>query len=89
MKHILTDDFLLVCNRILDENKTLEQWALIESDDMFQEGDYVGGFDATEMEFCFSVTENSREYWFQLSLQEIEEISTGKKNEVEARLADF
>lgn len=87
--NLSNEDFEEIVNKILTENKTLEEWAEIESDDMFQEGDYVGGFDGTEMEFCFSVFENENEYWFQLPLDDIVKLSNGILIEVELREADY
>ena len=54
MKHYLKSSFLKIANEIIEQHNSLNEWAAIESDDMFQEGIYVGGFDATEMEFCFN-----------------------------------
>jgi hypothetical protein len=36
MKHIFNNDFIIICTQIISEDKTPEQWALIESGDMFQ-----------------------------------------------------
>ena len=84
MKYIFKNDFIIICTQIISEDKTPEEWAIVESSEMFQEGDYVGGFDATEMEFTFSIYENGKEYWFQLLLIVINDIAKGKKKEVEA-----
>ncbi len=81
-------NFLLICQEITSEGKTAEEWAEVESDDMFQQGKYSGGFDGTEMEFCFSVHEDAEEYWFQLSLQEIGDVIAGTLRSVEAIPAD-
>jgi hypothetical protein len=67
-------DFRKICEQIIDENKSIHEWCEIESDDMFQNGNYIGGFDATEEEFCFSYFFNEKEYWFQLSIDEIKKI---------------
>lgn len=50
---------------------------------MFQEGDISGGFDATEMEFCFSVHINDKEYWFQISLSTLPLIVSGEIDKIE------
>ncbi len=71
MKHFLNEDFFKIVTQIVSANKTLDEWSEMESDDMFQAEGYVGGFDATEEEFCFSVFIDSFEYWFQLSLDDI------------------
>jgi hypothetical protein len=62
MTHKINIHFLSICREILREDKAEKEWAEIESDDMFQEENYEGGFDATEMEFCFSVFENGEEF---------------------------
>lgn len=56
---------------------------------MFQEVEYVGGFDATEMEFCFSVYIDDSEYWFQLPIEKIMEFASGNLKEIEIEIADF
>jgi hypothetical protein len=53
--HKLEKDFFLISKEIVLQNKTIREWAEIESDDMFQIGNYEGGFDNTEMAFCFKV----------------------------------
>lgn len=88
MKHKVDKDFYWICGNIVRENKNIEQWAELESDDMFLEGSYEGGFDATEMEFCFSVHINNVEYWFQLSLEDVKKIHSNQINEFEIRLAE-
>jgi len=71
------NELLGICRQILRGNKTAMEWSEIESDDMFQTETYEGGFDATEMAFCFSVYKDKIEYWFQLSLNEIKNIVDG------------
>jgi hypothetical protein len=89
IRHSLQKDFLSICEGILQENKSIEEWAAVESDDMFQKGNYVGGFDATEMAFCFSVFVDHREYWFQVFLEEIKGILSGEITELDVRKADY
>ena len=56
--------------------KDVFEWA---KDDMFQKGSCVGGFDADEMEFCFSYYDkNHKEFWFQLNLVQISDIVASK-----------
>ncbi|MBP9752793.1 MAG: hypothetical protein KBD31_03175 [Proteobacteria bacterium] len=44
----------------------------MESDDAFQTDHYVGGYDSTENAFCFSYyNDNNEEYWFQIKLSDI------------------
>lgn len=87
---ILGRDFFNIINLILKENKNIEQWSEIESDDLFQEGSYAGGFDATEKEFTFSYfTETGGEFWFQIPLNKIEEISKSKEYIVKIYTAQY
>lgn len=87
MLHKFENEFYLVCGEIIKESKTVSEWAEIESDDMFQEGIYNGGFDAIEMEFCFSVYLSNVEYWFQLSLDSVTKVLEKIITEVEIRKA--
>jgi hypothetical protein len=81
-------DFRAIATEIVDEGKTIDEWAEIESDDMFQRGAYCGGFDATEMQFTFSFFDpGGREFWFQLSLADLNEVATGRIRDVAARPA--
>jgi hypothetical protein len=89
MIHKLDSDFYTICKEIITENKSLGEWAEIESDDQFQLGKYEGGFDATEMEFCFAVRIDNKEYWFQLSLDAVDRINRRLLDEVEIRKADW
>ena len=75
MDILVDNEFRNICSEIVVENKTEDQWAAIESDDMFQTSKYCGGYDATEMAFCFSYyDEEQKEFWFQLTLAEIQRI---------------
>lgn len=70
------------------ERKSENEWAMIESDDMFQSVHFTGGFDATEMAFCFEYRhENGERYWFQLTQDEIKSILDHGFHEIEAREA--
>lgn len=70
------------------ERKSATEWAEIESDDLLQSEHYRGGFDATEMEFCFSLFRNHKEYWFQFSLSDIDILLRGSDAKIEVRPAD-
>lgn len=79
----IDDNFLLIAKAILSFNKNNDEWSAIESDDMFQTERYEGGYDATEEAFCFSYYDiEGKEYWFQLSLDEIKQIEEKKKLEI-------
>jgi hypothetical protein len=89
MTHKTNIHFLTICQEILKENKSEEEWAEIESDDMFQEGNYEGGFDATGMDFCFSVFENEEEFWFQFPLNKVQSFIENVETEIEIVKADY
>ena len=74
-----------IARSIMEENRTVDEWAAVESDDMFQDESYVGGFDADEREFCFSYHGSEGEVWFQLSLEQVADIATGGSLDVEGR----
>ena len=78
MDFIIDKELLGICMQIVNAKKTKVEWASIESDDYFQNEPYEGGFDATEDAFCFSYyAPDDEEYWFQLTLEEIQDISSG------------
>lgn len=85
----LTDELRAIFQQIVDERKTEDQWSEIESDDMFQSSSFDGGFDATERAFCFSYYDSGgNEFWFQLTLAEIEDVLAGRRTIVEGRAAE-
>ena len=78
-----------ICEEIDAKNLQPAQWSEIESDDMFQSGNFIGGFDADENEFCFSYfAPNKMEYWFQFNLEIALEISQGNKPILKGRVAE-
>jgi hypothetical protein len=82
-------DLMFIFENILSMEKTLEEWREIEAPDYFQRGSYEGGYDATEDAFCFSYyDENGKEFWFQLSLDDIKNIIGGKNYHIRVRPAD-
>jgi len=83
------DELRQICRRILAQGLSEHEWAARESDDMFQSQAYTGGFDATEMAFCFSYyAPDGSEHWFQVTLAEVNEIAEGKLTEVTIRTAE-
>lgn len=89
MKYEIDEAFVRICKQILAEDNTVEEWYEIQSDDMFQDEKYCGGFESMEDEFTFSLyDENGDEYWFEVTLEEVKDIVGGKLNTVEIRLAD-
>ena len=89
MTHKTNIHFISICRVILEENKSEKEWAEIESDDMFQEENYEGGFDETEMKFCFSVFENGEEFWFQFPLNKVQSFIENGETEIEITKADY
>lgn len=89
MKHLVNENLLNILKTILSEKKTVSEWAEIESDDMFQVDNYVGGYDADEEAFCFSYYTNGSEYWFQLTLKEVKDFVDGKLLEIDLEKADL
>lgn len=84
----ITNDLVDICTEIIDKNYSNEMCSEIESDDMFQVNNFVGGFDADENEFCFSYTaSNNSEYWFQFSLDLAHQIFNGSQVKIIGRLA--
>ena len=84
------DDALhAILTSIAAERRSKVEWAAIESSDMFQTTSYAGGYDATEQAFCFSYyAPDGREYWFQLTLEDVDTLLKGSKATIEARFAD-
>lgn len=87
MKITITDEFRSICHEIIKENKSIEEWAAVESDDMFQTKSFCGGYDADEGAFCFSYDDsNGNEYYYQLSLEGIKKVANHEITILEARL---
>ncbi len=77
-----------ICKDILAENNSEQQWAEIESGDMFQTTMFCGGYDADENEFCFSYfSSDGNEYWFQISLSDVSDIASGSTVKITGNLA--
>lgn len=89
MKHKLEIEFYEISKQIVLENKSILEWAEIESDDMFQKGLYVGGFDSIGMEFVFGVFIDNKEYWFQVSLEDMYKINERQISEVDIEESDW
>lgn len=87
MKHKIHKELRLICKEIVAEDKSIEEWAEIQSCDMFQSDKYCGGFEDIEDEFCFSVYLDDGEYWFQFPLKDVEGIASGEINEISIRPA--
>lgn len=88
MLHMVDEELIGICREIVSENRTSDEWALVESGDMFQTRKYCGGYDADESAFCFSVYRDDGEYWFQLSLDEAGRVLRGETISIQARIPD-
>ncbi|APZ47430.1 hypothetical protein BW723_14550 [Polaribacter reichenbachii] len=87
--HKINNEFILICKEILRENLDLKEWNLIESCDQFQTENYCGGFEGIEDEFTFSFfNKNREEFWFQITLSDIEKVEKGIIKEIAIRKAE-
>ena len=76
----------LVPGEILAANKTDAEWAAVESDDGFQRGAWLGGYDTDERAFCFG-RKSVPELWCQFELADAPGIARGAVRSLPARLA--
>lgn len=75
------DELKSICREIQSESKIDDEWAEIQSCDMFQTKKYCGGYDAIEQSFWFSYYDkNESEWWFEISLSQIRKIVDGELN---------
>lgn len=90
-EHLIPVDrsLLEIAREIVRLNLSDSDWAGRESDDEFQRGAFVGGYDADERSFCFSVDREGTELWLQLSSDDIAAVAAGRMNFVSARPADL
>ena len=56
---------------------------------MFERAGYVGGYDADERAFVFSLHADDGELWFQFTLDEARAIVTGRQKALTARPAEL
>lgn len=81
-------EFVVICKEIINTGLTLDEWHANESDDGIQTEHYCGGFDGIEEAFCFSYYDSEKkEWWFQLSLDEVEQVVSGKLTMISIRPA--
>ena len=78
----IDDELKHILEEIKEKGLSIKEWSDIESSDMFQTKHYVGGFDSIEKEFCFSFYHDNKEYYFQLSLTDIDSILSNKKRNI-------
>jgi hypothetical protein len=88
MKIPVSEELITIFRNILAKNKTVDEWSEIESDDTFQTPSFCGGFDATEKAFCFRYYDKAgEEFWFQLTLDEIDQFVGAPDGEIGLRPA--
>lgn len=68
-----------ICEEIVRHDKSDQEWADVESGDLFQEGDYSGGYDAIEQEFLFSYYRGDKEYWLSFDLPTAGKVAAGEE----------
>jgi hypothetical protein len=85
----LDADLLAIAALTVRANRTEAGWAAVESDDMFERGLDVGGFDADERAFTFSVYADDGELWVQYTPDEARAIVAGRLSGVRARPAEL
>jgi hypothetical protein len=72
-------EFLSICQQVVAQDWTDEEWSEGESSDWFQKPKFSGGYDADEGAFCFSFSDPSGTgWWFQVTLSEAWMISAGE-----------
>ncbi len=90
MKIKIDEELLAIVREIDSEMKTKDEWEEIESDDMFQSKNYVGGFEGPKGAFCFSYYgDDGTEYWFQFKLEDVRRILNRDIIELDARRAEI
>jgi len=82
-------DLAAIVAEIVAQNRTDLEWAAVESDDMFQRGRYVGGYEGPEQAFTFSFYGEGGELWVQFTLAEAHAIASGRLQAVSARAAEI
>lgn len=85
----VNDDLRSICQQIVQEGKTDEEWNEIAASDWFQTDTVTGGYEGLEDGFTFSFypPDGGDELWFQLTLAEAAEVAAGTRTVVEARPA--
>jgi hypothetical protein len=74
------DDLRAICRAIVAGGKSDAEWGRVESCDMFQEGAFVGGYEACEQEFTFSYYDPvGKEWWLSFPLSIAEKIARGEE----------
>lgn len=80
----VNDDLRGICEEIVREGRTEEEWYEVAAGDWFQTDTVHGGYESPEDGFTFSYyPPDGGELWFQLSLAEVVEVMAGTRTTVE------
>lgn len=73
------DDLRGICREFVAQGRNLNEWDSVESDDMFQRGAFVGGYEGSEQAFTFSYYDAAKkEWWLSFALPVAEKIARGE-----------
>jgi hypothetical protein len=76
-----------ICREIVSRGLTDAEWSDQESCDAFQSEHLSGGYEASELAFCFSLyLPSGEERWISLSLYEAEQVAAGSSVELHLRV---
>lgn len=85
----VSPEFRAICEEIIEAQRDEDEWAEVESDDMFRSASFCGGFEASERAFTFSYYDERKcEYWLQVTLDEAREIAEGRRISLVLRPAE-
>jgi hypothetical protein len=74
------DDLRGICREIVAQGRSVNEWDSVESDDMFQRGALVGGYEGSEQAFAFSYYDAAKkEWWLSFALPVAEKIARGEE----------
>ena len=74
------DDLRAICREIVAQRRSMTEWDRVESDDMFQRGAFVGGYEGSEQAFTFSYYDPAKkEWWLSFTLTIVEKIARGEE----------
>ncbi|WP_061227142.1 hypothetical protein [Leptospira interrogans] len=85
----IDDELNSLLRIIIKESNDHNYWADRESCDLFQTARYWGGYDSIENAFTFSYYDiKNIEWWFQITLDEIDKILSGEIQQIKIRQPD-
>lgn len=82
------DELRGIAKEIIEQNRTIQEWAAHESGDWFQTPNYCGGYEAeneNEGEFAFAkYPATEKEFWLSFDLKDVNGIADGSTRTVQA-----